>query len=162
MLSKIYGIWQKRINQLSPDGCRTRIINMTWLIVGIYLGQSIHLSKVARKLPINAKKLSVDKRLRRFLNKGAIRVREWYYPIATQLLAAASVAGKVHLIIDASKVGSGHQLLMVSVAYQRRSLPIAWTWLRSKRGRSTTRKQIILLEYVNRLLPRGNTGVISG
>ena len=161
-MSKLYGIWHRQIHQLAVDHCASRLTNMTWLIVGIYLAGSVHLSKVARKLPIRAKKLSLDKRLRRFLGNGAVRVREWYYPTATQLLKAASSAGKVHLIIDASKVGSGHRLLMVSLAYQRRSLPIAWTWVRSSRGHSTTAKQIALLSYVNQLLPSGVRASLVG
>src|SRR5258708_3407513 len=36
-----------------------------------------------------------------------------------------------------------------------RSLLIAWTWVRSSRGRSTTAKQVKLLAYVNALLPFG-------
>ena len=42
---------------------------------------------------------------------------------------------------------------MVSLAYRRRALPIAWTWVRCARGHSGSRKQLALLDYVKRLLP---------
>jgi hypothetical protein len=124
--SELYGMWRRRLAQLAPD-----------------------------KLPIRAKKLSLDKRRRRFLDNGAIRVREWYRPVAEGLIRAASSAGQVNLVIDCSKVGFGHQLLMVGIAYRRRVLPLVWTWVRHRKGHSTTRKQIALLAYVRTLIPEG-------
>ena len=49
------------------------------------------------------------------------------------------------MIVDGTKVGFGHQLLMVSLAYRRRSIPIAWTWVNYVRGHSSAKKQIELL-----------------
>ena len=69
-------------------------------------------------------------------------------------MQSAAQAGHIHLIIDASKVAFGFRLLRVSLAYQRRSLPIAWTWCAGSRGQSSTATQVKLLEYVYRLLPR--------
>jgi hypothetical protein len=153
--SELYRIWRERLAQLAPDRCRSRLMNMLLLVVGLYKAGSVHLSKVARKLPIRAKKLSMDKRLRRFLDNGAVRVREWYQPVVVGLLKAASSAGQIHLIIDSSKVGFGHRLLMVGIAYRRRALPLVWTWVRSAKGHSTTKKQVNLLEYVHGLIPGG-------
>jgi len=44
---------------------------------------------------------------------------------------------------------------MASMAFRRRAIPIAWSWLRSKRGHSSSRKQLALLSYVRRLIPEG-------
>ncbi len=153
--SELYRVWRKRLTELSPDGCESRLVNMLMLVVGLFKARSVHLAVVARQMPIRAKKLSLDKRLRRFLDNGAIRVRVWYRPLAVGLLRAAGSAGQIHLVIDASKVGFGHQLLMVGVAYRRRVLPLAWTWVRYRKGMSTTHTQISLLAYVHRLLPSG-------
>jgi hypothetical protein len=57
-----------KVHQLTPDTCASRLQNMLWLIVGIFLAESAHLTNVARKLPLRAQKLSLDKRLRRFLS----------------------------------------------------------------------------------------------
>jgi hypothetical protein len=150
---QLYNTWRKQLHQLTPDNCESRLQNMLWLIVGVFLARSVHLTKVACKLPIRVQKLSLDKRLRRFLNNNAVRVREWYHPVATILLRAASSGGQVHLIIDSSKVSAGHQLLIVGIAYRRRALPVVWTWIRCPKGHSTTRKQIALLSYVRTLIP---------
>jgi hypothetical protein len=131
------------------------MVNMMWLVIGLFKASCVDLSLVARKLPVRAQKLSLDKRLRRFLDNRAVEVREWCRPVAVGLLKAASSAGQVHLVIDCSKVGFGHQLVMVGIAYQRRALPLAWTWLRCRKGHSTTGKQIVLLSYIRRLVPAG-------
>lgn len=60
-----------------------------------------------------------------------MRVREWYAPIARGLLqAAADTVKEVRLIADSSKVGFGHQLLIISLAFRRRAIPLAWTWVK--------------------------------
>jgi len=56
--------------------------------------------------------------------------------------------------VDGTKVGFGHQLLMVSLAYRRRAIPIAWTWIKHVRGHSSAIQQIRLLKYVGSLLPQ--------
>lgn len=153
--SYLYRTWRARLAQLAPDDCESRLVNMIFLVVGLYQAGNVHLSMIARKMPVRAKKMSLDKRLRRFLSNNAVRVREWYRPIASRLSAAASAAGALHLIIDCSKVGFGHQLLMVGIGYRRRALPLAWTWVRHRCGHSTTIKQIKLLSYIHSLIPDG-------
>jgi hypothetical protein len=90
------------------------------------------------------------------LDNPAIRVRSWYGPLAEQLLT--HIHGHdlpIRLIVDGSKVGFRHQLLMVAVAYRRRAIPLAWTWVKSSRGHSSSWKQLALLTYVQSLLPCG-------
>ena len=141
--------------QRIPDDCDTRLTNLIYLMMGIFQSGSVQLNLIARKTPIRAKKLSIVKRLARFLDNPQVRVRDWYHPFAEGLLRSAAAGGQVHLIIDATKVAFGFRLVMVSVAYQRRSLPIAWTWLAGSRGHSSTATQVKLLDTVRRLLPQG-------
>ncbi len=141
--------------QRIPDGCDSRLANLIYLMMGIFHSRSVHLHLAARKTPIRAKKLSIVKRFGRFLNNAKVRVRDWYQPFAETVLRSAASRGQVHLIIDATKVAFGFRLVMVSIAYQRRSLPIAWTWLAGSRGHSSTATQIKLLDRVRRLLPKG-------
>jgi len=116
---------------------------------------------VANKIPATAVLTSITRRLERFLENAAIRVRDWYEPIAKQLLAG--MAGReIRLIVDGSKVGFGHQLLVVALAYRRRSLPLCWTWVRGSRGHSSTRTQLALLSYVQGLLPKDAKVLLIG
>ena len=130
----LYHTWNPRVRELLPHERVTRVHNVAWMIVGLHLGQSVHLSDIARKLPIDAKLNSTTDRFRRFMNNKAFRARRWYRPIAEYLLTRAAVCGTIRLIVDGTKVGAGHQLLMVAVASRQRALPIAWTWVRTARG----------------------------
>ena len=85
-INKLYHTWNMRIRQLQTTKRITRIRNFTWLIVGIYQSRSVHLSKVAEKIPGTAKLPSITRRLSRFLDNPAIRVRDWYEPIAKDII----------------------------------------------------------------------------
>jgi len=148
--------------QRIPDECDTRLTNLIFLMMGIFQSGSVQLNLVARKTPIRAHKLSIVKRFSRFLDNPAVRVREWYHPFAETMRRSAANSGQVHLIIDASKVAFGFRLVMVSLAYRRRSLPLAWTWARGSRGHTTTAVQVKLLAYVAGLLPTGARVTLVG
>jgi predicted RNA binding protein YcfA (HicA-like mRNA interferase family) len=136
---------------------------MAWLLAGLFVGQCVHLSHIARKLPGQSQKLSRVKMLSRLLDNRHIRVRPWYEPVARDLLTTAVNHGQtLRLLVDGSKVGNGHQLLMVALAYRRRALPIAWTWVQGKRGHSAAQKQCALLAYVHDLIPAGARVEIAG
>ena len=154
--AKLYRIWHREIKaNMGEQQPASRIQNMVWLVVGMYLAGNIHLSKIARKLPIRAQKLSLERRLRRLLANEGVDVAVCYNRVVRRLLAAAAVGGQVRLIVDGSKVGHGHRMLMVGLAYQRRSLPLAWHWMGYKRGASSLQAQRVLLGRVQALLPAG-------
>jgi hypothetical protein len=111
---------------------------------GLFLARSVHLDHSARKLPSRAKKLSSIRRFRRFLDNPLVRVREGFDPFAPWTLLAAASGGAVHLISDSPKIAFGFRLVMVRVAYRRRSLPIAYRWAVGTRGHTTSCVQIAL------------------
>src|SRR5947208_852849 len=121
---QLYHIVFERIQHLMPKERITRLRTMAWLQAGLFHSRSVQLSHVASKLPGTSQKLSKVRKLARFLDNGQVRVREWYRPLASQLLAEAAASGQVlRLFIDATQIGPGHQLLMVSLGYRRRALP---------------------------------------
>ena len=149
-----YHTWFKRIQELRPKQRVTQVRNFVWLLVGIHQSRSVTLSRIAGKIPGQAKLLSTVRRLGRFLGNPSIRVRSWYAPIARQWLGAQfRHLGEIRLIVDGTKIGFGHQLLIVCLAYRKRAIPIAWTWIKHVRGHSSTRKQLALLAYVRSLIP---------
>jgi hypothetical protein len=162
-INHLYHTWKQRILELYPQERKTRLNNFAWLLVGIFESRSVYLSRIAGKIPGQAKRTSTTRRLRRFLDNPAIRVREWYAPMARHWLQAQyATLHEVRLIVDGTKVGYAHQLLMVSLAYRRRAVPIAWTWVKHVRGHSSARKQIALLSYVRSLLPPGTAVFVVG
>jgi hypothetical protein len=150
---RLYNTLLQKIQQLLSVGHIYRERNLAWFMTGVFYSNSVHISKVSNKLVSKAKRRSNTCRLSRFLRNSFMRVREVYKPVALSLLSAAAQTGVLHLIIDGTKVAQNHQLLMVSLAYRRRSLPIAWTWIKSSKGHSSGRKQAALLSYVHSLIP---------
>jgi len=144
------------------DWHKPQLGNFTWLLVGIYMSRSVHLNRIAGKIPGRATLVSITRRLSRFLDGRGLIVRQTYEPFIRPWLAHLAQAGTLRLIIDGSKVGFQHQLLMVSVAYRRRAIPVAWTWVRCRRGHSSTRVQLALLAYAHTLLPAKTSADLAG
>ena len=162
-ISQLYHTWNQQIRELGPDQRITQVRNFVWLIIGIHQSRSVTLSRVAGKIPGSAKLLSYTRRLSRLLNNPAIRVREWYEPIARQWLEAQfRHLGEIRLIVDGTKIGFGHQLLIVCLAYRKRAIPIAWTWVKHVKGHSSASRQLALLAYVRKLIPVGAAVFLVG
>ena len=161
-INRLYHSWFREIEQMWAHLRLTQRRNLAYLLVGIYLSKSVALNAVALKIPGQAVEVSVQRRLSRFLGNPAMRVRACYDPLIEPLLAQIGEKGCVRLLVDGTKVGNGHQLLMVALAYRRRALPVAWTWVKSKRGHSSEYKQRALLAYVHRLIPEEATVLVAG
>ena len=162
-INETYRTWIQRICELRPKQRITQVQNFVWLMDGIFHSHSVHLSKIAGKVTGPAKNESTVRRLSRFLANPAIDVHSWYKPIAREWLRSQfERVGEIRLIVDGTKVGFGHQLLMVSLAYRHRAVPIAWAWLQQVRGHSSAKRQVNLLRYVKGLLPAESAVFLVG
>jgi hypothetical protein len=160
--SQTYHSLFRQIRQLHPEERVTRVRTLSWLMVGMLWARSVHLSRIANHLFGQAQKTSKEQRLRRWLKNRAVRVRRWYAPVARALLAAAAQQGTIRLLADGTQVGTNHRLLMIAVAYRRRALPIAWSWVADYSGLSSSRQQCALLAYIHQLLPSSTRVVFIG
>ena len=158
---KLYGIWKRLLAQWLTDECHTRRTNLTWLIVGLYLSQKVSASAIVQRWPLAVKTASLTRRLSRFLDNRAIRPAVWFRPVARQLLARAAQR-QLTLIVDASKVSAGHQLVMVALAYKKRALPLAWSWVNYAKGAVPTQTQLALVKRVRGLLPNEAQVILVG
>ncbi len=146
-----------------PDEHQGRLKVFAQFLMGLFFCGSVYLYKVAKEIPGPATNPSKTRKIRRLLDNPAIRVRAWYRPLAENILAEIVAQGlPIRLLLDGSKIGFNHQLLMVAVAYRRRAIPIAWTWVQGPRGHSSGRKQIALLAYVHSLMPAGAQVYLAG
>jgi Transposase DDE domain len=153
-INHLYHTSLQQLRQLRPRERITRVRAFAALMGGIMLSKSVHLSHIALKIEGHAKEPSVTRRLERLLANPAVRVREWYAPIACAWLQSqARTTGEVRLILDSTKVSFAHQQVMVALAFQRRAIPIVWSWRVGAKGHSSARFQIALLAYIRSLLP---------
>ena len=162
-INDLYHTWIMRIRQLQPTERITRIRNFAWLVVGIHQSRSVYLSRIAGKIPGKAKLLSFIQRLSRLLANPAIDVRAGYEHIARIWWERqARHVQQIRLIVDGTKVGYAHQLLIVSLAYRKRAIPIAWAWVKQVKGHSTPKTHLALLAHVRSLVPQGIAVMVVG
>lgn len=150
---RLYGSVYLALTQLLPQEVDSRLTNMAFLMIGIFGAHSVLTGRRSAHIPVQVKKPSLVRRMERFLDNGAVRVRTWYEPIARWLVQAASVTGEIALVWDSTKVSAHHRLVLVGIAYRQRVIPLAWTWVRTSRGHCSTYLQLALLSYVRSLLP---------
>jgi hypothetical protein len=125
-INSLYHAFMRQICALRPNQRITQMRNFVWLLVGIFESRSVTLSKIAGKILGPATLVSTTRRMSRFLENPAVKVREWYRPMAQKWLEVQlALIGEIRLILDGTKVGFVHQLLMVSMAYRKRAIPTA-------------------------------------
>jgi len=91
-INRLYHTWFCRIRELRPGQRVTQVRNFVGLLVGIHQSRSVCLSRIAGKIPGAAKLTSLTRRLSRFLDNPAVRVGEWYEPVARQWIEAQASA----------------------------------------------------------------------
>ena len=162
-VQRVYFSWFEVLRQLWPKERITRVRNMAWLIAGLWVSESIHLSQIAKRLPWDIRSTSIERRFSRFLHNRAVRVRDWYEPVARMLITRAlSSVGEVRLILDTTPVHHRAQVVIVSLAFRRRALPLVWAWIPQGKGHSSSYKQKALLAHVRRWIPPDAQVVVVG
>jgi hypothetical protein len=82
--------------------------NFAWMVTGILQSRRVYLRRIAEKMPGIAITNSKIWRLSRFPDNAAVRAREWYEPIARDLLKRVVNHGlEVRLLADETKIGFG-------------------------------------------------------
>ena len=151
----------QQLRQWLPQERITRLRNMALLLLGLQLSGAVHLPLIVRKWPLPGKIPSLTNRLRRFLDNRHVSVRDWYHPLAQQLVQA--FAGKeIRLIIDCTKVGFNYRLMTIAIAYKKRALPLVWSVHKGRKGHVTVGEQLKLFRYVATLLPQDSQVWVMG
>jgi Transposase DDE domain len=161
-ITNLYSILHGQLLPLAGKLLDSQLANLVRLMEGMFEGRSVHLSRIASNLTAHANNGSVVAQLNRFLSNGKVDVRAVYEPMARELLSQAAAVGRVVLIMDSTKVGFGSQLMMVSLAYQGRALPLIWTWLEYPKGHSLTTTQVALLSTLRTWMPAGAPVALVG
>lgn len=143
---------RNRLSEFLPELHRYRRDNLAWLMTGIHQAQHVHLSKVADYRPGGASLESKIRQFRRFLANEALDPRTLYRPMARQLLEQAAAAQhRLRLLLDVVELPGKRQVLMLSLAYRRRALPVIST-VERRAGKTDAQRQIALLQALEPLL----------
>jgi len=115
--------------------------------------RSVNLNELASALPRQAERLDMRYQwISRVLGNALIEVDQVMAPFAREVLARAAEGGRpVVLAIDQSQANARHQMLMVSLRFGGRALPLAWR-MRVAKGTLGFDAQKEVLEAVVALL----------
>src|SRR5215207_8036283 len=108
---------------------------------------------IAGAMPVCTKQQSKIQRLRRLLDNAKLTATDVYQPIVRQALTGLK-RQRVHLLLDRVVLTDTQNVLVVSVGFRRRSLPLVWHIL-PHQGSSSLAAQQKLLRQAAKLLPAG-------
>jgi len=158
---KVYTKVLKIIKQFVANQHAGHTVTLAMMIAGIVMSKKAQLSEMSSEIPTDAKDKSVEMRLRRWVKHDRIDGDMIYMPFARQILNALSEQELV-LVMDGSQAGRGCMVLMVGVVYKKRALPIAWLVYKGKKGHTTAKRHIEVLEKVKELLPETAKVILLG
>src|SRR5262249_47276868 len=115
---------------------------------------------MAERVPLDIQEDNVAQRFRRWLKNPQVDVRAIYDPIAVGLLEAWRHT-RLRIQIDRTLVNEQLNVLMLSVYYRKRAIPLVWSVL-SHKGNSTFKERSAMLAHLAQLLPAGCRVVILG
>lgn len=133
-----------------PDVIDSQCQTLALIIVGISQSVSAQLGKIARALPLDTTQFAKQQRIRRLLDNQRITQADQYQPLAKAALAGLK-GQRVQILIDRVLVQNWHNILVISVAFRPRSIPLVWKSL-DHRGQSGLADQHDLLTQALALL----------
>src|SRR5436190_4640035 len=122
-------------------------------LVGMSQSVSAQQRAIAGAMPLTTKQHSKIQRLRRLLNNAKLTATDVYQPIVRAALTGLQ-RQRVHLLLDRVVLTETQNVLVVSLGFRRRSLPLVWRIL-PHQGSSNPTDQQKLLRAAAKLLPPG-------
>ena len=114
--------------------------------------KSSHLSSLGKGLLQLIKGHSQVKAAKKFLYNKAVGYQEYYLPYLKELikllLPILPSQDTIELVIDGSKMGKHHAILMVSLVYGKRSIPIGWLVKKGAKGHFSKANHVELVKQV--------------
>src|SRR6266508_2345367 len=127
--SSIYDSTRTALRQQLPNIIDSQLDSLGLAIVGVVQSMSSQLAKIARAMPLDTTARAKQQRLRRLLDNQ-----------------------RVPLLMDRVLISDQHNILVVSVGFRRRSIPLVWKAL-DHRGSSNLTDQQGLIQAAVALLP---------
>jgi hypothetical protein len=118
---------------------------LAWLMIAIYVGKDVCLDRLGLHLPREAKPESVGQQFRRWLKNKAIDPRLIYDPVARDIVGKLRCR-RLRIQIDRVQIKRRQNVLVMSVWYRKRAIPLAWICLSYGHGYSHYRHWVELLD----------------
>jgi hypothetical protein len=151
------------LKQRLPGQRKTQRDKLSLLVATMLHVRSANLVELASGLPRQSDRWDMGYQwISRFLANDLVSCDAVMQPFASEILARLAETGDaVPLILDQSKVSDRHQVLMLSVRWGERALPVAWR-VEDTDGAIGFAVQQDLLDAVRGWLPAGTRVVLHG
>lgn len=107
--------------------------------------KTVRLEELARRFPVPIQLRSRVKKIQRFLSLEQFKIKQLWFPILiTWLEQEWSLQEVIYLVLDRSQWRETN-LLMVSIIYKRRAIPVYFTLLEKKGNSNLAQQQQVLL-----------------
>src|SRR5258706_682962 len=132
------------------------------MICGIVGAQHVQFAQIAEHAPIRRRKNeSLITRFRRFVKHDAITPEAVWLPFAHAVLQSLQHA-MLHILLDGSTAGRGCMLLMASVVYRGRAIPVLWSVVKGKKGHLPQELHCALVRRLQAVIPAEAQVVVLG
>jgi len=132
------------------------------LICGIVGAQQVQFAQVADHVPIRGRKNeSLIGRFRRWVKHEAISPEAVWLPFARAVVAGLAQA-PLTILLDGTVAGRGCVVLMASVLYHGRAIPLLWSVVKGKKGHLAEEVHCALIRRLQEVIPTGATVVLLG
>lgn len=154
LMTKVQKSLQTMLGDQHLSGNAFRRLNVLGAMVsGILLQGSSRLSDIGRANPEHKQQASKEKQYKRWLLSEHTSYQIHYLPYIAALLENLSSQGELVFSIDGSTAGQGCMVLMISVIYQKRAIPVIWTVIKAKKGHLPEATHQELLARLAQIVP---------
>ena len=122
---QVYQQLRQKLGTYLDKANRWQIDNLALMTQGLVFSPNCHLNNLALHLPIVGQRDNLSQRLRRWLANEAVTQETCYLPLI-QNLWPHWPGQEISLVMDRTDLGQTWSILMLSVAYRHRALPLAW------------------------------------
>src|SRR5215207_10454143 len=157
-LWQLYHMWRTQLGELYAWKRPEHRKVLAWMMVAILVGKDVCLDRLGLGLPRAAKPESIGQQFRRWLKNTHLDPRLIYDPVARQVVRQMGRC-RLRVQIDRVQIKKRHNVLMMSVHYRRRAIPLAWQCL-SHSGSSRVSQWADLLNYLHTLLGPGQDVIL--
>jgi hypothetical protein len=132
------------------------------LICGIVGAQHVQFAQIANQAPIRgAKNESLITRFRRWVKHKDVTPEAVWLPFARAVLATLAHA-PLTIVLDGTTAGRGCMVLMASVVYHGRAIPLLWTVVKGKKGHLPQDEHCALITRLQTVIPDTAQVVLLG
>jgi hypothetical protein len=117
----------EELRQRLPGQRKTQRGKLALLVATMLHARTANLMVLAASLPLFTERADMRYQwIARFIDNERVVCDAVIEPFAREVIARAAEAGRVTLIMDQSKASDRHQILMLSLRFGERALPLAW------------------------------------